>query len=76
VVSRLRPQGGGEGTGGRAWEGGGGEGRNECVRVDAPQRPRGRIFTSADGKFCPRVKSSPWAKSSLWDKRRRSRTFG
>jgi hypothetical protein len=34
---RLRPQGGRE-----AREGGGGEGRNECVRADAGWRPRGR----------------------------------
>jgi hypothetical protein len=40
----------------------GGEGRNACVRANAPC-PRGRIFTaSADGIPHPRVKPRPQGK--------------
>jgi hypothetical protein len=70
--SRLRPQGRGGGVHGR---GEGREGmsvstrmldcraasvRMHLVRADAGVRLRGRIFTSADSKNRPRVKSRPW----------------
>jgi hypothetical protein len=45
--------------------------------ADAGRRPCGRIFTSADGKNCPRVKSCPWDKRGrVRMSGRRSRTFG
>jgi hypothetical protein len=47
-----------------------GEGGNESVRADAGLHPCGRIFTSADGKNCLRVKSH------LRGKRGRAWTFG
>jgi hypothetical protein len=46
------------------------EGRGGCVRADATQRPHGLIFTSADGKIRPWVKSRPRGKHG------RARTSG
>jgi hypothetical protein len=82
--ARTAEGGEGEGGGRGGREGGRGEGREvrphgrpmsaqtqKCVRVDAPQCPRGRIFTtSTDGKTYPRVKQRPQGK------RGRGRTSG
>jgi hypothetical protein len=60
----------------------GGEGMNASarthhVREDAGLHPRGRFFTSADSKICPRVKSHPWdERGRAWTSGRRPRTSG